>query len=265
MELSKINLLNVILIILLLLIVVNVSAETTFFDQDDAFIMGSSATEGTTGGTTGGSGGGGSCRYKWNCTNWNGCLQSGKQTRDCVNIGTCSDTYKTPEIKQNCSYTAPEIDKKDKGPGKETPAKETEKENETGKINGKEIVNKNKVFIYIIIVLIIGFVIFYLKRLYKNSFRDEGQERINSSLNYITSLINRKVYTENGIYIGDVVEVIIGANRIDSIKIDIKNEKYELGKIKGCIINIKNIQCFGEIVIVDKEVIDILMEKLIKK
>ena len=59
MGISKINGFKDILIILFLLLVVNVSAETTFFDQDDAFIMGDSATEGTTaeGRSTGGGGG----------------------------------------------------------------------------------------------------------------------------------------------------------------------------------------------------------------
>jgi hypothetical protein len=47
MGLSKINGFNAILIVLLLLLVVNVSAETTFFDQDDSFIMGNSATGGS--------------------------------------------------------------------------------------------------------------------------------------------------------------------------------------------------------------------------
>jgi hypothetical protein len=165
MGLSEINGFNAILIISLLSLVANVSAETTFFDNpDDAFIMGDPTAGGVIGGTTGEGG----CTYEWNCTNWSECLPSGKQTRNCTNIGTCSDTYESPEIEQNCTYTAsPKVEKEDKEPGNET-----EKQNETEKTSEKEIVDENRVFLYSIIVLIIGFIIligfiiFYLKKGY---------------------------------------------------------------------------------------------------
>ncbi len=224
-----------------------VKADTTFFDQSDSFVMGNSPT--TYSGITGGTTGTGGCLYKWNCTNWSECLSSGKQTRNCTNIGTCPNTYKSPEINQNCTYT---------------PSPKMDGENKTGKISGEEIVDKSKILIYFIIILAILLVIFYLKKLYKNSKstnKEKRQEKINSALDDISSLINRKVYTENGIYIGDVVDVALGTNRVYSIKVDIKNEKYELGKIKGCIINIKNIKIFGKIIIADKEVVDRLMDK----
>lgn len=144
------------ILIIFFLLVPLVSADTTFFDNpDDVFIMGNSPTGAVVdSGTTGGSGGGG-CTYKWNCTNWNECLPYGMQIRNCANIGTCPDTYKSPEIEQNCTYTT-------------SPDDETEKiyeQDETEKINGKEIVN-NKIFIYFIISLVILFIIFYLKKDY---------------------------------------------------------------------------------------------------
>lgn len=144
----------IILFIFLFLLIPLISAETTFFDQDNAFIMSNSTIGGVTGGTTvvTGETGGGGCIYKWNCTNWSECFVSGKQTRNCINIGTCSNTYKAPEIKQNCTYTVPEIGK----------------EKETGKIIWKEIVNNNKILIYLIIIFIISliilFVIFYMQK-----------------------------------------------------------------------------------------------------
>lgn len=238
---------------LLAVFAINASAETTFFDNpDDMFVMSSSSTMPT---EDRGTIGGGGCAYKWNCTDWGECLQSGKQIRDCTNIGTCSDTYKSPKIEQNCTYTAPEAEK------------ESITEEEAKIISEKEITDKNNIFIYIIIIFIAGFVIFYLKRFYKNSFRNisksinkkYGGEGINGLLNYISSLVSRKVYTEDGIYVGDVAEVILGTNRIDSIKIDIKSKNYKFDKMKGCIINIKNIQSFGEIIIADKEVINKLI------
>ncbi|MEK6848754.1 MAG: hypothetical protein AABX65_03940 [Nanoarchaeota archaeon] len=161
-----------VLLLTLTLSIILVSAETTFFDQDDAFIMGNSpvtptADSGVTGGTTGGGG----CRYEWNCTNWNECLSSGKQTRNCTNIGTCSDTYKTPEINQNCTYAAPEVGKESKELEKENVTKEEEEKEigEQGRIGGiikEENVDKNKIIVYSIIILIILFIIFYLKKDY---------------------------------------------------------------------------------------------------
>ena len=83
-------------------------AESTFFDNsEDAFIMGNSPTGGVSGGTSGETAGGGGCRYEWNCTNWSECLPYGNQTRTCINIGTCTDTYDAPVIEQNCTYSIP--------------------------------------------------------------------------------------------------------------------------------------------------------------
>ncbi|MBI3032056.1 PRC-barrel domain-containing protein [Candidatus Woesearchaeota archaeon] len=85
---------------------------------------------------------------------------------------------------------------------------------------------------------------------------------INNSVASINSTIGKEVYSDEGNYIGSIVDFIIGANRIDSIKIDIKNEKYKSGKIKGCIINFKNIKSFGEVIIIDKAIVSDLIEKL---
>src|SRR3989344_3764601 len=96
-----------ILFLVIMFLLPSVNAETTFFDQDDTFIMGNSptTTEATGRATEGTSGG--SCKYEWNCTNWSECLPYGNQTRTCTNTGSCSDTYKVPEIEQNCMYSIP--------------------------------------------------------------------------------------------------------------------------------------------------------------
>ena len=138
----------IIFIIISLLLTPLTQAETTFFDQDDAFIMSDFSTGGVIGGTTGS----GSCRYEWNCTNWNECLPPGKQTRVCTNIGTCPNPYKS-EIEQNCTYTSPEIEEDKKLENKTSPPE-------------KKIVDKNKTFINFIMVLIILFILLYLKKDY---------------------------------------------------------------------------------------------------
>lgn len=122
-----------------------VFAETTFFDNPDyVFIIDSSKTSVATGGITGGTTeittSGGSCLYKWNCTEWSKCFLSWEQTRSCINIGTCSDKYKTPKIKQNCT-----------------------KVEMSGKIILEEIKDKN-LFYFILVPGIILF-IFYLKKI----------------------------------------------------------------------------------------------------
>jgi len=136
-----------IILITFLILIPLVLAETTFFDNpNDFFIMNNPATGGVTGGTTGQATGGvtgGGCIYKWNCADWGECLPSGKQIRNCVNIGNCPDTYQTPETEKNCSYTTSESD---------------------GEENGKEEINK--AIIFFITALAILFIILYLKKDY---------------------------------------------------------------------------------------------------
>jgi hypothetical protein len=142
---------RLVLIIFLLLIPI-ACADTTFFDNlDDVFIMNGSATSGVIGRTTGQVTGGGICRYEWNCTNWSECLPSGKQTRNCTNVGTCFDRYRTPEIERNCIYI---------------PSSKDKKEDKNLEINRNEIVDKENIFIYLFIIVAIGLVILYLKRKY---------------------------------------------------------------------------------------------------
>jgi hypothetical protein len=120
-------------------------ADTTFFDNpDDAFIMGNAITIPPTSGgieeIIGRTTGEGGCLYKWNCTNWGECLPSRKQIRECVNIGNCPNTYKTPEIEKNCTYIA------------------LKNENRTtGEIGGEKFENKS---LYFVIILILVFFIF---------------------------------------------------------------------------------------------------------
>jgi len=54
----------------------------------------------------GGGGGSGNCYYNWTCSDWTPakCPASGKQTRQCVNTGTCLGTSGKPSESQNCEY-----------------------------------------------------------------------------------------------------------------------------------------------------------------
>jgi len=156
------------LVLIILLAFINfATTETTFFDNpDDFFIMGESTTGGVVEETPGGDG----CRYEWNCINWSACLPSGKQIRGCINAGSCSDRYKSPEIEQNCTYISPEIeeDKELKNKTEELPFLPPE----------EEIADKNKTLIYFIITLIILFIILYLKKNYfKKLIKKQSKSR----------------------------------------------------------------------------------------
>jgi len=59
--------------------------------------------------SSGGGSGGSNCYYNWTCSDWTpaNCPESGKQTRQCVNSGTCRGTVGKPLESQNCSYASP--------------------------------------------------------------------------------------------------------------------------------------------------------------
>jgi len=71
------------------------------------------------------------------------------------------------------------------------------------------------------------------------------------SHNSIKGLVNKKVYSERGDYIGRIKDVVLGENKIDSIKIKIdKKHKF---KVKGIIIEWKQVVNCGEIMIINLE------------
>ena len=231
----------IIFIIISLLLTPLTQAETTFFDQDDAFIMGDSPA--TTGGAISGGGG---CSYKWNCTNWSECLPSGNQTRICINIGTCSNTHKTPEIEQSCTYTGPETGE-DEELEKEYPHKE--------EINDfpEKISNNWNYLLPLTIILLscLGCIcIFRYRKEIKNFMNRLNRKYDNNS---IRGLINKKVYTDEGNCIGKIEEVILQHNKIHSLKIILN--KIPKFVAKGIIIKYRSVKSIGEIVIIDNEIL----------
>ena len=134
--------------LLIILFIPLISADTTFFDNpEDSFIMGNNSingeviTEGTTSRTTGGTF---KCLYNWSCTDWGECSQKGKQTRNCINIGTCPNNFRVPEMTRNCFFYL-EI---------------------TGEIIEKDIKNKN-FFSWIMLGLFSLIILFFILRFVK--------------------------------------------------------------------------------------------------
>jgi len=70
--------------------------------------------------------------------------------------------------------------------------------------------------------------------------------------NSITGLIGKKVYLESGEYFGTIEDIILGASRIESLKIK-TDKKYKLDK-KGIIISYRQVKSVGEIMILNKAV-----------
>ncbi|MBW2993299.1 hypothetical protein KY317_01865 [Candidatus Woesearchaeota archaeon] len=144
----------IVLITIFLLLIPIICADTTFFDNPDNMFIYSNPALSAPQPPSGGSG----CSYKWNCTDWSECLSSGKQTRTCINIGTCSDRYKILEM-NNCTYAALE-NEEDRELEKEDVSEE-KKQEKTEKLSGKEIKGENKMIIYSVTGLIILSIIFY--------------------------------------------------------------------------------------------------------
>ena len=72
--------------------------------------------------------------------------------------------------------------------------------------------------------------------------------------NSILGLIDKKVYSEDGDYLGEVKDVIFGENRIDGLKVQV-NKRHKLGK-KGIIVSYRYVKSVGKILVFDKRVLE---------
>jgi len=79
-------------------------------------------------------------------------------------------------------------------------------------------------------------------------------KKVDYSTNSISELINKKVFTNSGHYLGEVKEAILGENRIDSLMI--KLDRKLKSKFKGITVKYKNVRSVGHVVIIDKEILD---------
>jgi len=68
----------------------------------------------------------------------------------------------------------------------------------------------------------------------------------------ISGLLNKKVYSENGRYLGEINDVILANNRIDSLKI--KLDKKDRFKARGVIASYKYVRGIGEVIIIDEKI-----------
>lgn len=82
----------------------------------------------------------------------------------------------------------------------------------------------------------------------------EHKNRDKYSKRSIGGLMKRKVYTEEGEYVGKIEGVILGKNKIESLKIRL--DKRKKIRVKGIIVKYKNVKSAGHIVIVDNKILE---------
>jgi len=77
---------------------------------------------------------------------------------------------------------------------------------------------------------------------------------INCSTTSLKGLMNKKVYTNSGNYIGEVKEAILRENRIDQLMIQL--DKRQGFGVKGINIKYNNVKNIGHVVVIDNEILE---------
>jgi len=136
--------------------------------------------------------------------------------------------------------------------------------NLTGNVVDAITGNGGQTFI-IILVLILVFVIFFITRKMKLHTKIkntiEGIKSISKKKHTETmvgDLINKKVYSSGGQFIGRVEEVMLGNNRIESLRITL-DKSHGLSE-KGIIVSYKHLSCMRDVIMIDKEILSFLLD-----
>ena len=120
-----------------------------------------------------------------------------------------------------------------------------------GKITGfavNEITDKmSSNFLWILpLLILIGLLVIYRKKILSKYFS-----------NKILDLMGKKVYTDSGDYIGEVEDIVLEKNKIDSLKVKLDKNKY---KAKGLIIKYSQVKGIKHIVIIKNFELGEIME-----
>ncbi len=111
--------------------------------------------------------------------------------------------------------------------------------------------------IFIFIIVALGFFIFLNRKKIDKFVEIRRNNRRKNLKNKIKSLFKKKVYTSSGDYIGEIKDVILGKNKINSLKIKLDGEVKRKNKISanGIIIKYQQVKSVGHILIVGEEVL----------
>ncbi|MDP2947822.1 MAG: PRC-barrel domain-containing protein [Nanoarchaeota archaeon] len=138
----------------------------------------------------------------------------------------------------------------------ETSIPEVSKETPKG-MTGMIVSNLNKMYksrflLILILLMIIIFILLLFGKFIKKI-------RTKKELKGLKSIRGLKVYTSGGIEIGKVKEVMLGKNKIESLKINlnkkIKSLKFRESRTKGIYINYRDVKGISNIVLVDDELL----------
>jgi len=112
--------------------------------------------------------------------------------------------------------------------------------------------NNWNLFGFVLIVGMLGLLVFVYR---KKIIEKIEIKRINKHpKNSLKRLIKKKVYTEQGDSIGKVEEILLGENKIHSLRI--KLEKKQKFKVKGIVVKYKDVKNIGHIVIVNEKILE---------
>jgi len=78
------------------------------------------------------------------------------------------------------------------------------------------------------------------------------------SENMIGDLLNKKVYSSEGQFIGRVDEIILGSNRIESLRITL--DKSHGFSEKGIIVSYKHLECISDVIMINQEILSFLLD-----
>ena len=120
-------------------------------------------------------------------------------------------------------------------------------------VGSASVVNNNwNIFGFVLIIGMFGLLIFiYGKKIVE---KIEIKRMNKHPKNSLKGLIKKKVYLENGDYIGKVDEILLGEGRVNSLKIKLNKKKKF--KVKGITVKYKNVKSVGHIVLVDGKILE---------
>jgi len=118
-------------------------------------------------------------------------------------------------------------------------------------IGSASVVGNNwNILVFVLIIGMLGLLVFvYRKKIIE---KIETKRMNKHSKDSLRGLIKKKVYTEEGKYLGKVDEVILGKNKIDSLRIKLEKRQ----KVKGIVVKYQDVKSIGHIVIVDGEILE---------
>jgi sporulation protein YlmC with PRC-barrel domain len=129
------------------------------------------------------------------------------------------------------------------------------KNNLTGFVTGISPAETGNLWIIILILVLFAILAFII---YGKSFLKLIELVIKHKNKYtknsIKGLMEKKVYTESGHYLGKIKDVVLGENKINTLKIKLSGNY----KIKGISISYRNVKAVGYIVIIEDKIIESL-------